>query len=75
MGKEAAAVKDKISEIEEYCAVCEHAAPLHDEGHVLCEKKGVVASDFLCRKFAYDPLKRKVSKAPAPKLEYIDIDS
>ena len=73
--KEEPDVKRTAPEIEKYCAYCENAALLHSEDYVLCEKKGVVAANFVCRKFSYDPLKRRAAKAAAPKLEYVDIDS
>ena len=44
--------------IEKACVYCVHAAKL-DEESCLCAKKGVVAPDARCRKFRYDPLKRK----------------
>jgi hypothetical protein len=68
------AVDKSVSEEERYCAFCEHAALLRDEDYVLCEKKGVVSSTFVCRRFSYDVLKRRAGNAAAPKLEYIDID-
>ncbi|MBO4216567.1 MAG: hypothetical protein J5940_01330 [Clostridia bacterium] len=40
------------------CAMCERAAILEsDEEHVLCMKKGIVAKDFACSRFSFDPLK------------------
>ena len=59
---------------ETYCAHCEHAAPLHDEDYVLCEKKGVVRAVYVCRKFSYDPLKRRPAEHKVPKLEFVDLD-
>ncbi len=51
-------------EIDEICLYCENSIPLMDgDDNVLCSKKGVVKEDHRCRKFSYDPLKRK----PAPK--------
>ena len=67
--------KDGAIAEESYCANCEHASLLHGDEYVLCEKKGVVRAAYVCRKFSYDPLKRRPSKAAAPKLEYVDIDS
>lgn len=68
-------MKGDILELDACCAYCEHAAILHNEDHVLCEKHGVVRSAFVCRRFAYDPLKRVPGRNAAPKLEYVDIDS
>lgn len=46
-------------EINRICSQCSHSSNLQDASHVLCKKKGVVASGYSCRKFAYDPLKRE----------------
>ena len=76
--KGAAALKERKNDgIAEaaYCENCEHAALLHGDEYVLCEKKGVVRATYVCRKFSYDPLKRRPAKAAAPKLEFVDIDS
>ena len=62
-------------EDESYCAFCEHSALLHGDEYVLCEKKGVVRATYVCRKFSYDPLKRRPAQRNAPKLEYVDIDN
>ena len=42
----------------EVCAMCERAAVLEsDAEHVLCRRKGIVARDFVCSRFSFDPLK------------------
>ena len=65
----------KKFDYEKMCRTCEHAEPLVDTDKVLCEKKGIVRADSVCRKFIYDALKRVPPKAAAaPKLEYVDID-
>ena len=46
-------------EINKVCAYCEKATLLHDGENVLCESKGVVCAGYKCRKFVYDPIKRK----------------
>lgn len=61
-------------EIEKYCIYCEHSVILHDEDFVLCRKHGVVSSLHKCRKFAYDPLKRKPAAVKLPPLEFVKID-
>ena len=66
--------KSLMIEEEKYCANCENAALLHGEEYVLCEKKGVVRATYVCRKFSYDPLKRRPAASKAPKLEFVDID-
>ncbi len=45
-------------ELERVCAYCENASPLYDRDFMLCQKKGVVGSGHVCRRFSYDPLKR-----------------
>lgn len=45
-------------DIEVFCKYCELAAPLSSDNMMLCRKHGVVRSDYCCRKFSYDPLKR-----------------
>lgn len=49
-------------DIAEVCAYCEHAVPLLSEDEVLCRKHGVVSSDYHCKKFSYDLLKRKPAR-------------
>lgn len=44
------------------CALCEMAVPIDDET-VLCRKKGPVSLTYTCKKFEYDPLKRKPMQA------------
>ena len=53
---------DKHTEIEKYCAFCEHSSETFDKDNVLCEKKGIVSAGYVCRKFRYDPQKRVPSK-------------
>lgn len=66
----------KVDKSERICAFCEKAARLHDEDVMLCSDKGVVDCRYRCRKFSYDPLKRKVRlKNTVPSLEYVDIES
>lgn len=54
-------------DIEPSCAVCEYAQMLRDSpGQVLCAKRGVVAEDHICRRFMYDPLKRRPMRVQLP---------
>lgn len=39
------------------CSYCVNAAKV-GEDQVICSKRGVVSSQFACRKFRYDPCKR-----------------
>lgn len=53
-------------QIERCCAYCEYARTLYgDEGNILCDKKGVVDADHVCRAFIYDPLKRAPARPVA----------
>ncbi len=61
-------IKNKDN-IEVFCKYCERATPLATEGKLVCAKRGVVAEDYKCRSFIYDPLKR------APKLFSLDTDN
>lgn len=44
------------------CAYCVHGRLAPEETNVLCKHKGVMAASSSCRKYAYDPLKRKPPK-------------
>lgn len=56
-----------VPDIEPCCAVCEYATLLKDSPNmVLCAKRGVVAEDHICRRFMYDPLKRRPVRVPLP---------
>ena len=41
------------------CSYCAHGRLAPDKESVLCYKKGVESLDYACKKFMYDPLKRK----------------
>ncbi len=68
-------MKKNTPETERFCRVCEFASPLHDEDQMLCRKRGIVSSGYVCRAFRYDPLKRDPGVPPElPKLEYISLE-
>ena len=60
--------KEKDENIERFCAFCEFAnsLPTADgaDDDMICEKKGVVRADHVCRKFRYDLLKRAPKDKP-----------
>ncbi len=58
----------KHTDTEKACAYCEYATKTIHEDKMLCEKKGIVSSDFKCRKFVYDLQKH------APAKKYILIE-
>ena len=58
-------MKNKLLEKKKYLAACEHCkhgrlSP--DEQSVLCVKNGIVELDDKCRRYSYDPLKRRPKK-------------
>lgn len=59
------------------CECCEHATALKsDRTKMVCDRFGVVSATHKCRKFLYDPLKRKAFRPridTEDQLEHIDI--
>ena len=52
---------------ERACAYCENSVETLCDGDFLCHKHGLVAANGKCRKFVYDPQKRKVRpRRPMP---------
>ncbi len=45
-------------DIEPRCAYCERGNAIN-EREVICSRKGIVAPEFHCRGFRYDPLRRE----------------
>ena len=66
--------KDKI---EVFCKYCERASPIVSDSKMVCPKYGVVSSDYKCRRFVYDPLKRDPKRATVSTegLEFPSLDS
>lgn len=46
------------------CEFCRFASEIPKTEEMLCEHKGVVSKEYLCRKFIYDPLKRIPRRPP-----------
>mgnify|MGYP001040558303 CR=1 FL=1 len=46
------------------CEYCRFGFPTSDNSRILCEKRGVVAHTYSCRRFIYCPLKRIPRRAP-----------
>ena len=44
------------------CATCVHAKVIEGDSDVLCPREGVMREDDVCRRYAYDPLKRRPTK-------------
>ncbi len=52
---------------ERVCAYCENSIETLCDGDMICRKHGLVAAGGKCRKFIYDPQKRKVRpRRPMP---------
>lgn len=63
--KDVESMKSKLLEKKKYpaaCEYCKHGRLSPDEKSVLCIKKGIVELDGKCRRYAYDPLKRRPKK-------------
>ena len=61
-------MKEKDYDITPSCRYCENAAAIRDGETMLCRQKGVVSADFVCRKYAFDPIKRTPRPRPKPVL-------
>lgn len=57
--------------VERSCSYCAHAGQVAG-GRMICTKKGFVSPDSSCRRFRYDPLKRKPSRMQAKDFSKFD---
>ena len=65
----------KEKDPEKICLFCTYATVSDDGEKVLCKHKGDVKSDYTCRRFKYDYLKRDPGKAAKiAEFEYVDIN-
>ncbi|MDR1927327.1 MAG: hypothetical protein LBQ33_01640 [Oscillospiraceae bacterium] len=46
------------------CEYCRQGKPSPDGSSVLCAEKGVMRKQSHCRRFRYDPLKRRPQRSP-----------
>jgi len=71
-------MKNKLvneNSISAACSHCLNGRLSPDKLSVLCKKKGVMLPTSSCRKFVYDPLKRKPLRLPKlPKMEAGDFE-
>lgn len=58
-------------DIEKDCAYCANAGKIGEDKY-LCSRKGIVCAGDRCRKFKYDPLKRRPAKAKATDFSQYD---
>lgn len=66
--------RDYSNDCAHVCANCDKASLLVDEETVLCAKRGVVPAGATCRKYTYDPLKRKPAPIqPLPEISPADL--
>ncbi len=61
--------KHSEHELPEICRFCINAHKLYDSDTMLCDRKGVVACEYSCKKFLYDPLKHIPAQSPLLKPE------
>ena len=52
-------VSDQVTQI---CATCKWASPFNTVEYVICSKKGLVKSDFICKKYEYNRLLKRPPK-------------
>ena len=58
-------MKRKLLNVKEQtpqCATCVHARVVEGDAQLLCVRDGVVEATDVCRRYEYDPLKRKPVK-------------
>jgi hypothetical protein len=46
------------------CALCLHGKPAPDGSCVLCSLRGVMRPNSSCKKYEYDPIKRRPDRTP-----------
>ncbi len=65
----------KQKDPEKICLFCTYARDVGDCDKVLCDHRGIVSNEYVCKKFKYDYLKRDPGKhAKISELEYVDIN-
>ncbi|MBQ2756342.1 MAG: hypothetical protein IJF27_06675 [Oscillospiraceae bacterium] len=61
--------------IEPSCIYCSNGTLTQNGDMIMCIKKGMVETNYKCRKFSYDPLKRIPSgNAPMPEFSAEDFE-
>ena len=54
----------RAKKFEPACEFCRYGKSAPDGSSVLCSVRGVMRKQSLCRKYEYDPLKRRPRRAP-----------
>ncbi len=69
-------LKNKCPEENRICAYCEHAELISHSSACICDIKGIVHDDGVCRKFSFDLLKYKprITKLPVGDIADFDLD-
>ncbi|MEG0899011.1 MAG: hypothetical protein RSD67_02895 [Oscillospiraceae bacterium] len=61
--------------IEPSCEYCKYGKLSMDKKMILCQHKGILVELLACRRFIYDPLKRKPKRQMAlPKFDKSDFE-
>ncbi len=45
-----------VTDVSRICATCKYASPLCSTDDMMCQKKGLVSSDFSCKRYDYNRL-------------------
>jgi len=54
----------RASKYEPACEFCRYGKSAPDGSSVLCSVRGVMRKQSRCKKYEYDPIKRKPNRAP-----------
>lgn len=57
-------MKRNTDDTVKFCEFCRFATNIAKTEDMLCEHRGVVDKEYVCRKFIYDPLKRIPRRPP-----------
>ena len=64
-------VSDQVTQI---CATCKWASPFQTVDYVVCSKKGLINSDYVCKHYEYNRLLKKNTKKKKMTREFSDED-
>ena len=57
-------------DIEQKCANCQNGTPIAGTFDVICKRYGIVAYDYVCKKYKYDIFKKKITPTRIVKAKY-----
>ncbi len=52
----------EVTDVSKICATCKFASPLCATDDLMCKKKGLVASNYICRHYDYNRLMKRPSR-------------